>query len=167
MKTTVKYAVRHALYWWALLTLASIVVVSTASAADVTPTTTVVIPWGSWLTSLLASLGTIAVSLIAFAVNKWAPATVKPFVTDALITKAVNYGLAAIEGAVAGQTLTLSTTNQVLAAAENFALVAEPTVAKWIGDNLRPLLLSKLSELGVVPAEATAASTRTPIVAKG
>jgi len=117
---------------------------------------TVVVPWGDWVSSVLASLGSIAIGLLSFVVAKWAPAYVKMLLTDDLIAKAVNYGVGAVEGAVAGKTLTLETTNSVLAAAEQYAVASAPAICKWLGANLRPLILARLSALGAVPADASA-----------
>ncbi|SNB83131.1 hypothetical protein SAMN06265338_12429 [Rhodoblastus acidophilus] len=136
-----------------------------AYAAD-TAATTVVIPWGDWLSSLLASVASLAIALLSFVVAKWAPAYVKVLLTDDLISKAVNYGFGAVEGAVAGKTLSLSTTNLVLAAAEQYAVSSAPAISKWLGANLRPLILAKLSALGVVPADATAEATGAAVAAK-
>jgi len=134
-----------------------------ANAADAS---TVVIPWGDWLKEILVSVAALAVSALSYVVAKWAPAFVKTLVTDDLIAKAVNYGFGAVEGVVAGKTLTLETTNSVLYAAESYALSMAPTVSKWLGDNLRPVLLAKLAALGVLPAEVSADSTGAAVVAK-
>jgi hypothetical protein len=126
----------------------------------------VVVPWGAWVSSALASLGSIAVALLSFIVAKWAPAYVRVLLTDDLICKAVNYGFGAVEGAVAGKTLTLETTHSVLAAAEQYAVASAPAISKWLGANLRPLILAKLSALGVVPADASAASIGAMVASK-
>jgi hypothetical protein len=139
----------------ALTALAIITFAASAYAAD---TTSVVIPWGDWLSSLLTAVASVLVALLSFIVSKFAPTLLKTFLTNDLIAKSVNYGLGAVEGAVAGKTLTLATTNAVLAAAEQYAVASAPTISAWVGANLRPLILAKLSAFGVVPAEASATS---------
>jgi hypothetical protein len=129
---------------------------SAASAGDAAAPTSIVVPWGAWVSSALASLGSIAIAFLSFVVARWAPAYVKVLLTDDVIAKAVNYGIGAVEGAVHGKTLTLETTNLVLAAAEQYAVASAPAISKWLGANLRPLILAKLSALGVVPADASA-----------
>ncbi|MCW2276401.1 hypothetical protein GJ654_18920 [Rhodoblastus acidophilus] len=135
-----------------------------ANAADAV--TAVVIPWGDWLKEIIVSVGSLAVAVLSFVIAKWAPAYVKVFLTDDLIAKAVNYGLGAVEGAVAGKTLTLETTNEVLAAAEQFAVASAPRVSKWAGDNLRPLILSKLAASGIVPETVSADAVGAAVVTK-
>ena len=139
---------------------------SDAFAADAAEPAAVVLPWGAWLSAALASLGSISIAILSFVVAKWAPAYVKVLLTDDLISKAVNYGFGAVEGAVAGKTLTLEATNSVLAAAEQYAVAQAPAISKWIGANLRPLFLARLSALGAVPADASAASTGAAVSAK-
>ena len=130
-----------------------------AFAQTSAPDGVVVVPWGTWLAGWLSSAGSVAAAVLAAVVAKWAPALVKGFLTEKVINDAVNYGLGAIEGAVAGKELDLKTTNAVLTAAADYAVSVEPAVSSWIGGNLRSLLLSRLSALGSVPASATAAST--------
>ncbi|MBB4199031.1 hypothetical protein CCR94_16190 [Rhodoblastus sphagnicola] len=131
-----------------------------ANAADAAAASTdVVVPWGAWLSSALASIVSIAITFLSYAVAKWAPAYVKVFVTDDLISKAVNYGFGAVEGAVAGKSLDIKTANAVIASAANYAVQSEPLIAKWLGANLMPTILAKLSALGVLPADASAANT--------
>lgn len=138
------------------LALAIVLAAPVAYAAD---STSVVVPWGDWVGSLLASIGTLTAAVLVYIVKTWAPSIVKTFLTDKVISDAVNYGLGAIEGAVAGKELDLKTTNAVLTAAANYAVSLEPNIAAWLGGNLRPALLSKLSALGAVPAAATASAT--------
>jgi hypothetical protein len=127
-----------------------------AHAADASD---VVVPWGAWLSSILSSIVSLAVAVASYVVARWAPAYLKLFLTNDLITKAVNYGFGAVEGAVAGQTLDIKTANAVVSAAANYAVQAEPRFAAWLGANLMPTILAKLSSLGVLPAEASAANT--------
>jgi len=130
-----------------------------ANAADATVSTDVIVPWGAWLSSLLTSVVSLAITLLSYVVAKWAPTYVKVFVTDDLISKAVNYGFGAVEGAIAGKELDIKTANAVIASAANYAIQSEPKIAAWLGANLMPTILAKLSALGVLPADTSAANT--------
>jgi hypothetical protein len=129
-----------------------------AHAADAA-SSDVVVPWGAWMSSALSSLASFAVAVLSVAVAKWAPIYVKMVVTNDLIAKAVNFGIASVEGAVAGRELDVKTANVVIAAATNYAVQSEPQLAAWVGANIMPLILAKLSELGALPADASAANT--------
>ena len=154
---------KHLLSWRASLTFALLIVLFgwiPAHAADAAASSSdVVVPWGVWLSSLLASLVSIAVAGFSYVVARFAPAYLKLFLTNDLIAKAVNYGFGAVEGAVAGQVLDVKTANAVVSAAANYAVQAEPQFAAWLGANLMPTILAKLSALGVLPADASAANT--------
>ena len=153
------------LFWRVTLALALGVVLALlgfmpADAADVAGASiNVAIPWGDWAASLLANFGSVIGAAAVYVIGKWAPAYVKSVVTEATITQAVHYGLAAVEGAAAGKTLTVETTNAVLTAAIHYAVQVEPAAAKWAGGNLAPMLLSRLGALGTIPASVSAAGT--------
>jgi len=130
--------------------------VSAAHAADAAAS--VSIPIGDWLGALLTSVETLVVGLVGWVVAKWAPAVVKPILTEQLLARAVDYALAAVEGAAKGKVLTIPVTNQVIATAAEYAVANAPGLAKWLGDTLEPKIIARLSSAGVVPADASAAS---------
>lgn len=139
------------------LALAALVVfavlgLAPANAADAA-STSVVIPWGDWARDLLVAVGSVFVAVATWAIAKL-PAAVRVWVTNDAISRAVNYALGKVEGAVAGKELDIHVANSVVAAAARYAVQAEPRVAKWLGDNLQPMIIAKLAALGVTPSEA-------------
>jgi hypothetical protein len=145
-----RWALAHAFV--PLLIVFVIIGLAPANAADAS--VSVVVPWGDWVRELLVSVGSIAVALVSWVIAKWAPSYVRAILTDAAVTNAVNYALTRVEGAVAGQQLEVHVASTVVAAAARYAVNSEPRVAKWLGDNLQPVILAKLSALGVAPAAA-------------
>ena len=103
---------------------------------------------------VLASIDSGAALVVSALVAKWAPPLVRQYLTDQVIERAVHYALGRIEGAAAGKELDLKTSNEVLAAAEQYTVTLAPKVAVWLGDKLKPLLLAKLSALGSAPTAA-------------
>jgi hypothetical protein len=116
----------------------------------------VTIPYGDWLTQVLEWARNGLVCAACWAVSKYAPPLVRQFLTDKYIGDAVNYALAAVEGADAGKTLTLPIANQVIAHAEAYAVASLPRFALWLVGELRPVLIAKLSAAGLLPPEASA-----------
>lgn len=140
-----------ALYALALLFAAIGLFPAYAAATD---PSVVVIPWGEWVRELLVSVAGLAVTLASWAVARWAPFYVRAFITDKAISDAVNFALGKVEGAVAGEKLELRVTNSVIKAAADYAIDYEPKAVKWLGQQLGPAILAKLSALGVAPADA-------------
>lgn len=147
-----------------LLIAGALALVSTAAfAADAT---TVTVPYGSWLASLLGGVETAAVGVVGWAVATLAPPWVRMIVSKAMISNAVDYAFGAVEGAVLDQKLDLKTTNYMLAEAEKYLIAQAPTVGGWLAATVRPAILAELSKRGVVPADATAINTGTVVAAK-
>lgn len=146
----------------AIMSLA-LIVGGAAYAADAAApaTSTVSIPWGDWLAGLLATTASIVAAVLSWVVGRFAPAIVKTVLTNDVIAKGVDYALAAVEGAVRGKTADVAISNEILAAAVTYIRDHYPTIAKWIGANLEPLIIARLSALGVLPAEASAATLGT------
>ena len=138
----------------ALFAVFAVIGLTPANAADTSASTDIVIPWGAWLSSILVSITSAAVGYVAWAVRKWAPWYVNTVVSDAAIDNAVHSALAKVEGAVAGQSLSLEVTNSVARDALNYIVQSEPRVAKYLGSKLGPVILSKLSEIGSAPKDA-------------
>jgi hypothetical protein len=145
-------------------------ILSTAYAqTSTTPAVTipsVTIPWGDWASGLLNGLASVLALALTWVVGKYAPALASNFLNGAAITNAVNYGLGAVEGAVAGKTLTVTSTNSVLSAAESYMVAHTPAAAKSLGNMIRPAILAELSSIGVLPPETSAASTGAVVPAK-
>lgn len=144
--------------------LALVVVAGAALAADAAAPagTTVSLPWGDALAGLLATTASIVAAVLSWVVGRFAPAIIKTVLTNDVIAKGVDYALGAVEGAVRGKTADVRLSNTIVAAAANYIAGNYPTIAKWIGDNLQPLIIARLSALGVLPAEASAATLGQP-----
>lgn len=130
-----------------------------ALAADAAQAS-VTIPWGDWLASLLSASATVVVSLIGWVVHRFAPPAIAAFVTNDVIEKAVNYAIATTTGAAHGREAHIEVTNDLIARAADWIIANEPKIADWAGENLRPLIVARLAAVGVVPAEASAATLR-------
>jgi len=145
---------------FALLGAMLLALITPAFAADV------VVPWGDWLSALLASGREVVVGLalaaIAWLVRKL-PAQVGDIITamrlEQLLTRAVDYGIAAVDGAAKGKVLTVPITNSVIAEALNYAVKSAPALADRFADTLRAKILARLSAQGIVPPDATAQNT--------
>ncbi len=133
---------------------------SLAFAADVAApaaASTVVIPWGDWLGGLLTGAAALFVALLTRLVAL-APAVIRTFLTNDVITKAVDYAIATTSGAVRGQAASIPVSNQLIGAALEWVVSNEPKIAKWADDRLRPLIAARLAALNVIPPEATSSS---------
>jgi hypothetical protein len=116
------------------------------------------IPYGDWIAAILSWAQFILVSLVLWAIQRYVPAVIRVFLTKDAVTSAVNAALSSVEGAVAGKTLTVAQTNEVLDAAVDYLVEHEPQIARWVGDALRLKVAALLQSLGSVPAEANAKS---------
>ncbi|WP_036291582.1 hypothetical protein [Methylosinus sp. PW1] len=129
-----------------------------ADAVAAPAASTVSIPWGDWISGLLATSGSIFLAVVSWGVKSFLPSYVQTFLTNDVIAKAVDYALASVAGAVRNETATVPVSNEVIAAALKWIVAYEPKVAKWAGDNLEPLIIARLSALNVIPATASAST---------
>ena len=131
-----------------------------AAATD----TTVTFPVGEWIATLSSLAASIAYPLAAIVVA-WAGRVLPSALTgylgmirvDQLLERAIGYGLTAVKGAAAGQTLTVDVGNQVLAAALRYAIDHAPHLVQWAGGEAA-IKAKILSRLIVVP-EASVVTT--------
>lgn len=124
----------------------------------------VAIPWGDWLAAALAwgrdllVYGVIA--LVGLAMRRL-PASIVTFLEAAqveqLLTRAVDYAIAAVAGAQHGKSAELSIANTVLEQALTYACAHGPDLAAKYADTLHAKVLARMAAAGVVPAEASAA----------
>lgn len=124
-----------------------------ADAAE-SPAITVSLPWGNWTADIIAYIGTLLVGTIVYFVKRYVPAPFSLFITNDMISRAVNTALLKAEGAAVGKTLTFPVFNSVVASAINEAFAAAPNLAKKLGAELRPRIQAELSKLGCAPVEA-------------
>jgi hypothetical protein len=121
------------------------------------------IPIDQWVTAILTWVRDFLVAIASLAVARFAPAFVKQFLTNEVLTKAVDYAIAATEGAAKGAVLTLPQARGVLFEAEKYAIANAPALAKRLGTSLRPMILSRISAAGGIQAEANASMIGAPI----
>lgn len=130
-------------------------------AADVT---TVVVPYGSWLDSVLANAQGIAVAailgLVTIASRKapaWAATIIKTALTEQMLAHAVAFGINAVRGAVQGKSLSVDVGSRVLAEAFGYVIDKAPAwFLKYVGgaENLKTMILARLQ----LDADADAAT---------
>jgi hypothetical protein len=129
--------------------------VVTAAAPSAAP---VAIPYGDWIASLLSWARDFFIALAMGAVVRFMPAALQQYLTNQVLAKAVDYAIAAVDGAVKGQSLSLPVTTAVLSAAENYVVASAPALAAKLGPLLRAKLLARVSAASPVASNVTAAS---------
>lgn len=122
-----------------------------------------ILTWGDWLSAALSWLEPIVITAAGLAVTALAGRVGGPLaglassqVLDKLIAEAIDFGFGAINGAVKGKTLDVTTNNAILNAATSYVVAKAPELAAKYADTLRAHLFSKLSAAGSVPANSTA-----------
>lgn len=146
----------------AIVVLAALLVVSlppVAHAAD----GTVTVPLGDWVVQATSSIASLAVAGLMWVASRWLPTWIRTQLTEQLLGRAVDYGLAVVAGAAKGKVLEIPIANAVLREAAAYAVQHAPATAKWIGDTLEPKLIARLSAIGALPE----ASIGVPLAAAG
>jgi hypothetical protein len=115
---------------------------------------TVAVPIGDWITQSVAVVSTACVTVLTAIIARWAPAWVRTYLTEQLLSRAVDYALGVVAGAAKGKVLEVPIANAVLREAATYAVEHAPTTAKWIGDTLTPKLIARLSAAGSLPETA-------------
>lgn len=154
----------------ATLTLAICAVLLTDAFAQTTTTTTVTVPWGDFVASLLTGAQQIIVLLMIAAstavigmLPSWVQDIVRPIVltwrTNQLFEKGAATIIAGTKGAVAGKTAEIPIANEMVRGLVQLALDrGSPMLLDFIGKNAQSLAekaLARLQEKGVIPAEYT------------
>ena len=85
--------------------------------------------------------------------------------SDAAIKRAVDFAFAEVEGAARGEVLTVQLSNAVAARALDYVVSREPMVAEWLGEQIGPLVLARLSELYALPQDAIKPPQLAPVLA--
>lgn len=130
--------------------------VGRAFAAEVSPT---VFPVGDFVAALFSTIQPLALATLSWVVARWAPAVIKPMLTDQLLGRALDYAFGAVEGAVKGRTATVPIANELVRqAAEYTRDHGAPWLLRWLGDTIEPKLIARLSAAGALPPEAHAAA---------
>ncbi len=128
----------------------------------------VTVPWGDWLASSLVYLrdAVIAgvVALVAWGARRL-PTQVGEIILAArveqLLTRAADYGIASVAGAVKGKSFDVRITNQVIEAAIDYAIANAPSLVERMGSTLRPKILARIA--ADVGPEVTAESVRAEV----
>lgn len=139
--------------------------VTAVQAAD---PTVVPIPYGGYVTTILAGLRdvviTLAVAGAAFASRNapsWLGAIIKTVLTEQMLTKAVDFAFNTVAGAVKGKTVDVHTGNQLVATGLSFLTAHAPGwFFSWLGgvDGFRDRLIARIP----VGEGSLASATTTP-----
>lgn len=127
------------------------------SAAFAADSSSVTIPWGDWLASVLGTVaavsGTIAVAIITWAL-RLLPASLRSYVdaerrkqAEQLLQHAIDYGINDAKGFVTGKTLDVRVGSDVAAGALQYAVDHGPGwLIDWMGgaERVRDKILSRL-----------------------
>lgn len=144
----------------AIVVLAALLVVSlppVTHAAD----GTVTVPLGDWVVQATSSIASLAVAGLMWVASRWLPTWIRTQLTEQLLGRAVDYGLAVVAGAAKGKVLEIPIANAVLREAAAYAVQHAPATAKWIGDTLEPKLIARLSAIGALPEASIGVPLRT------
>lgn len=134
------------------------VVAAAAATVDAPAPQTVTIPWGDWIAATLIGARDLATVLLAGVVARVAPAWAQQYTTNEVLGRAIDYGIAMASGVVKGKTATITQTNEALFYAEKYVVENAPALAKKLADTLKPKLLARASDAGIIPPEAGAAT---------
>jgi len=144
------------------LAAAAMLIAAPALAADVS------VPWGDWLAGALAyvrdAVIAVVVALIGLLAKQLSPAIRDVLLAakiEQLLTRAADYGIAAVAGAVKGKTMDVKIANEVIAEAMNYAIANAPDLAGRLGDTLRPKIVARLAPY--LPAEADAKALKAEV----
>lgn len=124
-----------------------------ARAADAVAVPPVSIPWGDYVAAFVGYFRDIILSVAGMAVASYAPAFAKQYLTNEVLGRAVDYAIAAIDGATHGKHVDVTLTNPLLEKAIEYAEMNAPSLAGKLGDTLRPKIMARLSAAGVLPPE--------------
>jgi hypothetical protein len=145
-----------------LLAAAAMLIAVPALAADVT------VPWGDWLAGALVSVRDAVIALVVALIGVLAK-QLSPAIRDVLhtakveqlLSRAADYGIVAVAGAVKGKTMDVKIANEVIAEAMNYAVANAPELAARLGNNLRPKIVARLAPY--LPAEADAKALKAEV----
>lgn len=145
----------------ALACLAVLASTAVAIAADAAAPAGIVIPVGDIVAQLSGLIAPAALTVLTWVVGRWVPAVIRPILTDQLLSRALDYGLGAVEGAAKGRVLTVPVASEVIRQAAQYVVDhGSPKLLKWIGDTIEDKLVARLSSAGALPPEASAENLR-------
>ncbi len=141
-----------------ILALVAVIVLSAGSAAWAGDGT-VTIPWGDWIADGVQTLASLCLAALSWVLARWAPQWVRMQLTEQLLSRAVDYGIAVVAGAARGKVLEIPVANEVIREAAAYAVANAPATAKWLGSTLEPKLLARLGAAGHLPENAVRVPT--------
>lgn len=159
-----------------ILALAAAIVLALALPALAADPTSLTIPWGDWVTSLVTGfvdpiLTVLLLGALTFAATLL-PAPLKAYANQAniaaaeqLLEKAVAFALNKVEGASAGQQLSVNVGSSVIAAAAQYAVDKGPSaLISWLGgaQAIKDMILARLNLEPGANGGAAVASAATP-----
>lgn len=123
----------------------------------------VTVPWGDWLGLTLANFRDLVIAgvvgLVGIIAKRMSPAIADMILAarvEQLLTRAADYGIAAVAGATKGRTIDVKVTNEVLEKAAEYAIANAPALVEKLGATLRPKLLARLAPIVGPDVSATA-----------
>ena len=123
-------------------------------SVTVAPSPSVVINIGAIVTALLSWSRDILVSVAGLVFSIFLPGYVRMFITNSMLSHAIDYGIAAVEGATKDKVITVPVANRVIEEASQYVIARAPSIAKRLGDDLKGSLLARLSEKAILPAKS-------------
>lgn len=141
-----------------VMLVALLFVCAAPAAYAATAATALGLDYGDFLAKVLALFAAAIASFVWYLIQKYVPQFYRLFLTQDVVTNAVNAALAEVEGAVAGQQLPIATVNSVILAAVAWANANEPAALAFIKKDIQPLIVAKLSGAGIIPATASSAT---------
>ena len=123
-------------------------------SVTVTPSPSVVINIGAVVTAVLSWGRDILVGGAGLVVSVFVPAALRVFITNSMLSHAVDYGIATVEGATKDKMLTIPVANRVLEAAAQYVMARGPDIAKRLGEDLKGSLIARLSQKAILPANS-------------
>lgn len=124
----------------------ALVFVNPALAADA-----VSIPYGDWIAALANTLIMVLTAAVAWAFRQLPANIVAILVTiraEQVVSKAIEYGINAVAGAVKGKSLDVPIANQVIREALDYVVKQAPGwLVSWVGgeDGLRRMIVARLA----------------------
>jgi hypothetical protein len=147
---------------FASLAIAAFLCVGPGFAAD---QPAVAVPYGDWLSDGLAYFrdGIIAlvVAGLGFAARSLpasAASLIETMRVEQLLTRAVDYGIAAARGAAKGQTLSIPIANEVIRKAIQYSVDNAPGLAAKYGPTLQDKIIARLSAHPAVTLDPAASA---------
>jgi hypothetical protein len=157
--------------------LAALVVALIPAVAFAQSSTTVVVPVGDWLSSVVPTIEALLTTVIGLAITwglRFVPAAIRAFITqqqinqaEQLLANAIGYGINTVVGAEKGRNLEINVGNAVAAQAVQYAIDHGPSwLVGWMGgtEAIQQKIIARLplvsgAPVQIVPPAPVAASS--------